>query len=230
MKVSDVMTRKVVSVSPNAKVSEAIELMLKNRISGLPVIDRQGNLVGIITERDLLGRAEIGAERRQPRWLDALFGPADAAAAYVRSHGQRVKDIMTRNPLTVKESTSLHEVVHLMETRNIKRLPVVRAGKVVGVVSRANLLRALATLHRALPKAQRNDSGIRNRILRDLAKQHWGYEADVDVTVRNGVADLWGIVSEMAQRDALRALVESTPGVKRVENHVRWSGETMSVT
>jgi len=110
MKVSDVMTRKVVSVSPNAKVSEAIELMLKNRISGLPVIDRQGNLVGIITERDLLGRAEIGAERRQPRWLDALFGPADAAAAYVRSRGQRVKDIMRRNPVTVKETTSLHEV------------------------------------------------------------------------------------------------------------------------
>ena len=106
----------------------------------------KGKLTGILTEGDLLRRPEIGTERGRSRWLDALFGPGDAADAYVRSHSRKVKDVMTRDPVAVKESAPLHEVVHLLERRNIKRLPVVRAGKVVGIISRANLIRALAGL------------------------------------------------------------------------------------
>jgi CBS domain-containing protein len=230
MKVSDVMTRKVVSISPNAKISEAIKLMLKHQISGLPVVDGKGKPVGILTEGDLLRRPEIGTERRRARWLDALFGPAEAAEAYVRAHGQKVKDVMTREVVTVTEATPLHEVAHLMEHRNIKRLPVVRAGKLAGIVSRANLLRALASLRRELPRGK-GGAAVRNRILRDIAKQDWAYGCDVDVTVRKGVADLWGTISDMEQRDALRVLVESTPGVKKVEDHLRWDdAELMSVT
>jgi CBS domain-containing protein len=156
--------------------------------------------------------------------------PVTPAEAYVRSHGQKVKDAMTREPVTVKESTPLHEVAHLMEHRNIKRLPVVRAGKLVGIISRANLLRALASLHREAPMSARTDAAIRNRILRDIAKRDWAYATDVDVIVRNGVVDLWGTISDVAQRDALRVLVENTPGVKRIEDHLRWSAEPMSVT
>src|SRR6516165_3587039 len=147
MKVSEVMTRRVISILPDAPISDAIKLMLKKHISGLPVIDEEGKLVGILTEGDLLRRPEIGTERRRSRWLDALFGPGEAADAYVHSRSREVKDIMTRDPVTVKECTPLHEVVHLMERRNFKRLPVIRAGKVVGIISRANLIRALAGLH-----------------------------------------------------------------------------------
>jgi CBS domain-containing protein len=128
------MTRRVISTSPNATIAAAIRLILKNGISGLPVIDK-GKLVGILSEGGLLRRPGIGTERRRLRWLDALFWTS--AKAYVRSHGRKIKDVMTRDPVTVKESAALHEVTYLMEYHNIKRLPVVRAGKVVGIISRA---------------------------------------------------------------------------------------------
>lgn len=230
MKVSDVMTRRVISILPAASISEAVKLMLKNHISGLPVIDDEGKLVGILSEGDLLRRSEIGTERGRSRWLDALFGPSDAADAYVHSHGRKVKDVMTRDPVTVKESTPLYEVVHLMERRNIKRLPVARASKVVGIISRANLIRALAGLHRRGRTSEKTDCAIRNRILADIEKQDWAYSALVDVTVRKGVVDLWGTITDLEQRDALRVLAENIPGVKKIEDHLRWSNEPMSVT
>jgi CBS-domain-containing membrane protein len=166
--------------------------MLKNGISGLPVIDDKGKLVGILSEGDLLRRPEIGTEGQRLRWLDALCGPHDAAKEYVRSHGRKVKDVMTRDPLTVKESTALHEITYLMERHNIKRLPVVRAGKVVGILSRANLVRALATLHREASPSKKSDAAIRDRILSEIRSQDWAYPFDIDVTIRNGVVDLWG--------------------------------------
>ena len=138
----------------------------------MPVVDGKGRPVGILTEGDFLRRPEIGTERRRTRWLDALFGPDEAAQTYVRAHGQKVKDVMTREVVAVTEATPLHEVAHLMEHRNIKRLPVVRADKLVGIISRANLLRALASLNRELPKSQRTDaadllrSGCRPAFLR----------------------------------------------------------------
>jgi CBS domain-containing protein len=146
MKVSDVMTRRVISVSPETNVFVAIRLMLKHHVSGLPVIDNHAKLVGILSEGDLLRRGEIETERKRSVWLDALFGPADGAAHYVHSHGSAVKEVMTRDPLTVTEDTRLDEVVRLMENRNVKRLPVLRDGKVIGIVSRANLMRALGTI------------------------------------------------------------------------------------
>ncbi len=230
MQASEAMTRRVISISPNATIAAAIKQMLKNRISGLPVIDSNKKLVGILSEGDLLRRPEIGTERRRVRWLDALFGPHEAAKEYVHSHGTKVKDVMTRSPVTVKESAPLHEVAHLMERHNIKRLPVVRAGKIVGIISRANLLRALASLHRETPASQKTDAAIRNRILAEIGRQHWAYPAHIDVTVRNGVADLWGTITDMAQRDALRVLAEGAEGVKRVEEHLRWADEIASVT
>ena len=181
----------------------------------------KGKLTGILTEGDLLRRPEIGTERGRSRWLDALFGPGDAADAYVRLHSRKVKDLMTRDPVTVKESAPLHEVVHLLERRNIKRLPVVRAGKVVGIISRANLIRALAGLHRVGRALERTDSAIRNRIFAQISKQDWAYSAFVDVTVRKGVVDLWGTITDLEQREALRGLAENTPGVKKIEDHLR---------
>ena len=230
MKVSDVMARRVISILPEASILEAVKLMLKNHISGLPVIDDRGKLVGILTEGDLLRRPEIGTERRRSRWLNALFGPGEAADAYVHSHSRKVKDVMTRDPVTVRESTPLHEVVHLMERRNIKRLPVTRAAKVIGIISRANLIRALAGLHRVGRASERSDSAIRNRILAEIGKQDWAYSAFVDITVRKGVVDLWGTITDLEQREALRVLAENTPGVKKIEDHLRWSNEPISVS
>jgi CBS domain-containing protein len=223
MKVSDVMTHRVISVSSNADIRHAVESMLKHRISGLPVID-DGKLVGIVSEADFLRRAETGTERKLSPWYDALFGPDESAAAFVRAHGLKVHDVMTRDPITVTEDAPLHEVVNLMERHRIKRLPVVRAGKVIGMVTRANLLRALASIHRASPKSVASDADIRKRILSAMAKETWSAGALVEVTVHDGVVDLWGAVIDAAQHDALKVLVQATPGVKRVEDHVAWSG------
>jgi CBS domain-containing protein len=220
MKVSDVMTRRIVSVMPEATIGHAIRLMLDNHISGLPVIDDKDKLVGIVSEGDFLRRSETGTERKRSRWLDAFLGQSAPANDYVRSHGLKVKEVMTRKPITLQEDTPLDQVVHLMESHRVKRLPVVRGEKVVGIVSRANLMRALASIYRAAPKSSKGDAAIRSQILLEIAKQDWSVGVDVDVVVRDGIADIWGSIAELAQRDALKVLVERTPGVKQVEDHL----------
>src|SRR6516165_2504909 len=140
---SDVMTRTVLSVRPDATIAEAIRLMLDNRISGLPVIDEAGRLVGMLTEGDLLRRGETGTERHRPRWLEILMGPGRLAGDYVRTHGRRIGEVMTRDPVSVTPDTPLKEVVELMERRRIKRVPVLDGDVPVGILSRADLLRAL---------------------------------------------------------------------------------------
>ena len=150
MKAKDAMTSPVISVEPDASIWQAVRIMLQRRISGLPVIDKQGRLVGMVSEGDFLRRAETGTQRRRPHWLEFLMGPGRLADEYIRSHGRKIQDIMTPDPVTVTEETPLDEVVHTMEQRRIKRLPVVRGNEVVGIVSRANLLHALAGLAREL--------------------------------------------------------------------------------
>src|SRR5262252_8549841 len=157
MKVRDIMSTRVVSVEPNANVREAIRLMLQKHISGLPVIDRSGALVGVVTEGDFLRRVEAGTERKRPRWLEFLTGPARLADEYVQSHGRKVSDVMTPEPITIREDTPVEEVVRLMERRRIKRLPVMRGSQVVGIVSRANLLHALASVSREAAPAKKDD-------------------------------------------------------------------------
>ena len=227
MKVSDVMTRRVISVSSETSVFVAIRLMLKHHVSGLPVIDNHGKLVGILSEGDLLRRSEIETERKRSVWLDALFGPADGAADYVHSHGLAVKDVMTRDPITVTENTTLDEVVRLMENRNLKRLPVLRDGKVIGIVSRANLMRALLSIHRTTPQSSDNDAAIREHVLAEVRRHDWSSGADIDVVVHGGMVDLWGTVGESAQREALKVLAENVPGVVKVEDHLTVRGQLM---
>jgi len=225
MKVADIMTHHVVAVAPDATILDAVKLMLKHHVSGLPVIDRHGKLVGIVTEGDFLRRPETGTERRRSRWLDVFFGPAEGAQDYVHSHGVKISEVMTQKVVTVAPDEPLEQVVHLMEMHRIKRLPVLRGGKLVGIVSRANLMRALASVHRGAGAAAKDDSAIRDRILTEIERQGWSVGADVDVVVRNGLADLWGTLADPAQRDALRVLVESTPGVTSVVDHLRWDGD-----
>jgi CBS domain-containing protein len=220
MQVKDVMTRKVISIEAGEPVLKAARLMLQNHISGLPVVDRDGKLVGIVTEGDFLRRSEIGTQRRRPRWLEFIIGPGRLADEYVHACGRKVEEVMTPDPYTVTEDDSLEDLVDVMQGRRIKRLPVVRNGQMVGIVSRANLILALASLARQAPPAASPDGSLHHQILTALAGQPWA--PNVNVVVRNGVVDLSGVITDERERRGVIVLVENVPGVKEVHDHLVW--------
>ena len=220
MQVRDVMTRNVISVKADDSILSAARLMLQNRISGLPVLDASGALVGVVTEGDFLRRGELGTTKRRPRWVEFLLGPGKLAEEYVHQSGRKVFDVMTRDPRTVSEDDSLETVVAQMERHRVKRLPVMRQGKLVGIISRANLLHALASLAREAPASSGGDAAIRNRILEVLAKQHWALA--VNVVVKNGIVELWGTIMDERERQACIVAVENVSGVKQVHDHLVW--------
>jgi CBS domain-containing protein len=222
MKVKDVMTSPVVSVEPDASIWQAVGIMLQRHISGLPVLDKHGRLVGIVSEGDFLRRAETGTQHRHPRWLELFIGPRRLANEYTRSHGRKVHEVMTPDPLTVSEDTRLDEVVRRMEKDRIKRLPVVRGNQVVGIITRANLVHALAGVARELKPVAASDQTIRERLLKELASEPWAPVGLIDVTVRDGAVELWGTITEESQRRALMAAAENVPGVKSVTEHLGW--------
>jgi len=220
MKAHDIMTWGAITVQPEATVTRAVRLMLQNKISGLPVVDAKGQLVGMVTEGDFLRRGEIGTERRRPRWLEFLLGPGKLAAEYVQAAGQKVEEIMTSEPRTITPETPLEEVVSLMERHRIKRLPVVQDGKLVGIVSRANLLHALASVAREVKAPAGDDAVIRERILAECAKQPWA--PHINVVVRDGVVGLWGVITDERERKAFIVAAENVAGVKAVHDHLAW--------
>jgi CBS domain-containing protein len=226
MKVKDVMTSPVVSVEPDSPISQAIRIMLQRGISGLPVIDKQGGLVGIVTEGDFLRRAETGTQRRRPRWLEFLIGPGRLADEYTRTHGRKVDEVMTREPVTATEDTLLEDIAKLMEKRQIKRLPVVRGRQVVGIVSRANLLHALASVSREAKPTAQSDETIRALLLAELGKQPWAPVALINPIVRDGIVELWGTITDERERQALVVAAENVPGVKAVRDHLAWVDPT----
>jgi CBS domain-containing protein len=231
MKVRDAMSQPVVSVDSEAPISLAIRLMLQKKISGLPVVDPCGNLVGVVTEGDFLRRAETGTEQKQPRWLEFLMGPGPLARDYVKAHGRTVAEVMTRNVKTVDEATQLKDVVALMERHHIKRVPVLRGKKLVGIVTRANLLRALVSYMHPASAPVTGDAAIREAILRELNSETWAPVATIDAIVRQGVVTLSGFVLDERQREAVKVLAENVPGVKAVHDDLVWidpsSGATM---
>lgn len=222
MKVRDVMTRSVVSVGPNETIGRAIRLMLQKGISGLPVIDTFGRLVGMVTEGDFLRRTETSTTRRRPRWLEFLVGPGRIADEYIHAHGRKVSDVMTVDPISVTEDAALDEVVSLMEKRQIKRVPVVRGDQVVGIVSRANLLHALASLSARQAPSNVTDQNIREQLLAELGKEKWAPIGALNVTVRDAIVDLWGTIPDDRERRALIVAAENIPGVKEVRDHIAW--------
>lgn len=220
MQVKDVMTRSVISVGADEQVVKAARVMLQNRISGLPVVDDAGRLVGIVTEGDFLRRGELGTQRRRPKWLEFIVGPGKLAEDYVQSSARKVAEIMTPDPATVSEDDSLGAVVELMERRHVKRLPVMAGERMVGIISRANLLHALASVSRDLPAPAGGDTAIRENILAVIGKQKWAPR--VNVVVKNGVAELWGVVTDDRERQGLVVAAENVPGVKKVHDHLVW--------
>jgi CBS-domain-containing membrane protein len=227
MQVRDVMTRNVISVGSDQSVLQAAQLMLKNRISGLPVVDAAGKLVGIVTEGDFLRRGEIGTQRQRPRWLEFLLGPGRLAEEYVHSSGRSIGEVMTADPYTVTEDDSLESTVEVMERRQVKRLPVLRDGRLVGIVSRADLMHALAERARYARGPAPDDGTIRDRILAALADTHWA--PLIDVKVHDGVAELSGVITDERERRASIVVAENVAGVKQVHDHLVWV-EPMSGT
>ncbi|MGA9457184.1 MAG: CBS domain-containing protein [Pseudolabrys sp.] len=222
MKAKDVMTSTVISVQPNATILQAARQMLQHHISGLPVITQSGEIVGILSEGDFLRRREIATERRHSRWLEFLMGPGKLAVEYAHSHGSKVAEVMTTEVHTVTEDTTLENIVELMERRCIKRVPVMRGKEVVGMVTRSNLMRAMVSLARAEQKPANDDATIRETLLAEMQKESWAPAAMVNVVVRDGIVELWGVVIDERQREALKVAAENIPGVRAVKDHMVW--------
>ena len=218
MLVRDVMVTPVITVTPATTVKEVAQIFLNKRISAVPVLDGQ-KLVGIVSEGDLLHRVEAGTERRHAWWLKAFLGDDTLAAEYAKAHGLKVSDVMTRSVVTVAPETPLHEVAALLEKKAIKRVPVLENGQLVGIVSRANLIQAVATARRLLD-IPLSDTTIRESILSHLEKQPWAHTAMLNVTVNGGLVDLWGVAENAAQRKAIKIAAESTPGVSAVNDNL----------
>lgn len=216
----DVMISPVITVSNNATVRDVARTLLAKRISAVPVVDGNGRIVGIVTESDLMHRVEAGTERRYSWWLEAFESESALAADYVKSHAVKISDIMTRKVVTAGPETPLHEIAALLEKHHIKRVPIVSAhGDLVGIVSRANLLQAIATARPRL-EVHLPDAAIRQKILDHVRKQNWSHAHNLNVTVANGIVDLWGLIESEEERKALRVAAENVPDVAVVNDHL----------
>jgi CBS domain-containing protein len=222
MRAKDIMTEPVVTVPPEASIWEAVRLMLQQKISGLPVVDKSGNLAGIVTEGDFLRRTETDTVRRRPRWIEFLIGPGKLAQEYVHTSGRKVDDVMTTDVYSVSEDAPLDDVVALMERHRIKRVPVVRGQQVVGMVTRANLLRALVKVAKPEPVVSADDATIRRQLLADLEQKRWAPAGAIDIAVTGGIVTLSGVITDERQRQALCVAAENIAGVKKVEDQLVW--------
>jgi len=219
MRAHQIMTKDVITVTPHTSIEDAAKIMLQTHISGLPVLDDAGTLIGIVSESDFLRRSEIGTGRKRPAWLQFLIGPGRAATDFVHERGRKVEDVMTENPITVDEETSLEELVRLMEKNGIKRLPVMSGNTLKGIVTRSNLLQAVASMAHEIPDPTADDDHIRDRITRAVNATDWrpiGFE----VTVRKGVVHLHGIITTDKARQATIVAAQNTTGVKEVHDHL----------
>lgn len=218
------MVKDVVAVGPEAPVREVALLMLERRISWVPVVDEERRVLGVVSEGDLIRRPEIETDQAPTGWLGMFLSEEDRARDFVKSHGRKASEVMTKPVIFVTPDAPLAEVVRLMERHRIKRLLVIQQGKLAGLVTRADLLRALVDHHGVSPAAT-SDRELRDRIDTMLRGEDWAVSAYVNVTVENGVVHLWGTVESAAQREALMLAVRGVPGVRDVEPHL---GRTMA--
>jgi len=219
---AEIMTKTVKTVGPDATIDEAIDVMLSAHVSGLPVVDADGKLIGVVSEGDFLNRAELGTAKRKPRWIEFLLGPGEEAEAYVLSHGRKVHDVMTSDVATVEEATPLTEIVQIMEKRHVKRVPVVSGGFLVGIISRADLLRALAQRREPAAAPDCSDDGILKALMAELKGHNFASPRCLDVTVDQGVVTISGEIFDDRQREALKVACENIPGVKSVHDNLVW--------
>jgi CBS domain-containing protein len=212
MKARDVMASPVITVKLSASVQEVAKILLERRISAVPVVDEHGKIVGIVSEGDLMHCAEAGTERKHAWWLRGFIGDETLATEYVEAHARKVVDVMTRDVISATPDSPLHEIAALMETNAIKRVPIVKDGYLVGLVSRANLIQAVASGRKVLD-IPISDTVIRDKIMAALKAEAWAHTGLLNITVNNGVVDICGTTGSEAERKAIRVAAESTPSV-----------------
>jgi len=221
MKAADVMVTNVITVGPDAHVQDVARILLNARISGVPVVSSNGELIGIVSEGDLMRRAEAGTGRRRPWWLVLLTGKEVLAAEFIKEHSRKVSDVMSREVITAAPGTPLSEIANLLEKNAIKRVPIIDKGKLVGIVSRANLLQALAIAGtNAAAATQANDVEIREKVLTQLNAESWMRTSLINVIVQEGTVELWGVVDSALEKKAVRVAAEVTPGVRAVNDNL----------
>jgi CBS domain-containing protein len=218
---ADVMQSDVLTVNADSSVAETARMMLCHKISGVPVLDSQRRLVGIVTEGDLLRRSEIGTERHRARWLD-LLRSGRAAEDYMLAHGRKVSEVMSDQVVAASPDTALGDVVSLMEENNIKRVPVLDGDKLLGIVSRADILRALVDASAPVAMRPTTDAQIREQIQNGIDQAEWSSRASIKVDVAGGVVSLDGCITDERERAALTVLAENVPGVNKVVDHLIW--------
>ena len=217
----DIMTTNVITINPSLSVEQIAQLLLSCSISGVPVVDAEDRLIGVVSEGDLLRRREGGTERHRSWWLNLLAGPEGRAREFVKTHGHRAEDVMTREVVTITADTPVGEIAEILEKRHIKRVPVVEDGKIIGIVSRANLLHGLAT-HKAQISItpSPDDRAIREQVQALVAKEDWITHGSLNVLVADGVVELWGWVDSEDERKALMTAVGEMDGVKEIVDHL----------
>lgn len=222
MRAFDIMTTSVITATPDMTIHEAARLFVDNHIGGMPVVDENGQVVGIVSHRDLLHRVENGTARsKRPWWLEVLASSSrDQATRYVKEHGRLVGDVMCNKVISISEGMTLQQIAELMDRRHLKRVPVLRNGKLVGIVCRANLIRALARVEPARGGQTSDDASLRDAIVREMRGQRWGLPKQ-GVLVKDGVAHLWGVIASSEEKRAIRIAAEGVPGVRHVESHLK---------
>ena len=224
MKTQDIMTREVATVRPETSVREIAALMMEKNISGVPVVSDDGAIVGIVSEGDLLRRAEVGTERKQKWWFQFFVDSDAAAREYAKAHGLSARDVMSRYVISVRDDADLSDVAEILDSHRIKRVPVLHDGRLVGIISRRDLVRALSQVQ-ASDAPVKLDNAALHKTLRDRFKsQSWLNDAYINVAVNDGVVELWGLVVSADQHRALRTLAEETPGVRRVDDRLTMAG------
>jgi CBS domain-containing protein len=213
------MVSPVITVKSNSLLKEVAKTLLEKRISAVPVVDDGGKVVGMVSEGDLMHRSEAGTARRRPWWLFLMAGDEALAADYIKAHARKVADVMTRKVVTATPDTPLDEIAMLLEKNAIKRVPIVKDGQLVGIVSRANLVQAMASAPKGLD-VPRSDAGIRDKLLANLKSQPWAHTALLNVTVSDGVVNIWGVTNSETESKAIRIAAETTPGVRSVNDHL----------
>ena len=216
---ADVMTTAVITVRPETSIHEIAKLLCDHHISGVPVVDDKEQLLGIVSEGDLIGHAQLVGEQRRSWWQTFLNGPTVLAQHYAKSHSRTASDVMTKDVVTVLETTSVADTARALEQHRVKRVPVMRNGRLVGIVTRSNLLQVLATTDVSKPMNVA-DRVIRERLNEVLEDQPWAYLLSKNIVVENGVVHLFGIVQSDEERHAIRLAAENQAGVKGVEDHL----------
>ena len=220
MKAQDIMTRDVTTVRPDTSVRDIAALMVEKHISGVPVLTDKGKIVGMVSQSDLLHRAEVGTERKHKWWFRTFADSNALAREYAKAHGLKAHDIMSRYVVSVRDDAELRDVADILDNHRIKRVPVVQEGRLVGIITRGDLVRALSQVQISKTVKKIDNAALHKTLHDRIRVQSWIDPSYISITVNDGVVELWGFVETVDQRNALRVLVEETDGVSRVDDKI----------